>query len=117
MRNYLTLLNYFIFNLNQKNTPILIANLFEAVKYINQIKDGTASITEYDLKTLTTIINTFVFDILGLVNVSINDTSSDKLSGAVELLINLRQEARANKDFKLSDKIRNELSLLRFYHY
>ena len=92
------------------NTPILIANLFEAVKYINQIKDGTESITKDDLKILTATINTFVFDILGLVNVSINDNDSDKLSGAVELLINLRQEARANKDFALSDKIRDELA-------
>ena len=92
------------------NTPIVIANLFEAVKFINQIKEGNASITSDDLDTLKQTINAFVFDILGLVNVTKADTSTDKLSSAVELLIRLRQEARANKDFAMSDKIRNELA-------
>ena len=92
------------------NTPILIANLFDAVKYINQVKEGSASITVEDLAILKETINTFVFDILGLQNVSKENTGSDKLSGAVELLINLRQEARVNKDFALSDKIRDELA-------
>jgi cysteinyl-tRNA synthetase len=92
------------------NSPILIANLFEAVKYINQIKDGSASITEEDLSTLKETINTFVFDILGLQNVSKESADTDKLSGAVELLIQLRHEARANKDFALSDKIRDQLA-------
>ena len=92
------------------NTPIVIANLFDAVKYINQIKEGKASITEADLKLLTETINAFVFDILGLVNVTKTETGTDKLSGAVELLIQLRQDARANKDFAMSDKIRDELA-------
>ena len=92
------------------NSPMVIANLFEAVKYINQIKDGSATITKEDLATLKNTINAFVFDILGLVNVTKADTGTDKLSGAVELLIQLRQEARANKDFAMSDKIRDELA-------
>jgi len=92
------------------NTPILIANLFEAVKLINQIKDGSATITNEDLELLQQTINVFTFDILGLVNVSKNDSGTDKLSGAVEILINLRKEARLNKDFALSDKIRDELA-------
>lgn len=93
------------------NTPILIANLFEAVKYINQIKDGTETITKQDLETLSKTINDFTFDILGLKD-DTNQASSgtDKLSSTVELLIKLRQEARANKDFALSDKIRDELA-------
>ncbi|WP_336064982.1 cysteine--tRNA ligase [Mesoflavibacter sp. CH_XMU1404-2] len=93
------------------NSPILIANLFEAVKYINQIKDGTVTITKEDLETLTKTINDFTFDILGLKDDTIQtNTGTDKLSGTVELLIKLRQEARANKDFALSDKIRDELA-------
>ena len=92
------------------NTPILIANLFDTVKYINQIKDGSASITRADLEDLKQTIHTFVFDILGLEVQNQSDTETDKLSGAVELLIQLRQEARANKDFALSDKIRDELA-------
>ncbi|HNU59420.1 MAG TPA: cysteine--tRNA ligase, partial [Aquaticitalea sp.] len=56
-------------------------------------------------------LHDFAFDILGLVNVTkVAETTTDKLTAAVELLIQLRQEARANKDFALSDKIRNELA-------
>ena len=93
------------------NTPILIAKLFDASKYINQINEGQATISKDDLNTLQTTINSFVFDVLGLTNTKNQDSSGiDKLSGAVELLINLRQEAREQKDFALSDKIRDELA-------
>ena len=88
-----------------------IANLFEAVKYINQIKDETEQITKDDLNLLTRTLNEFTFEILGLKDDKENSsTGTDKLSGTVELLIKLRQEARANKDFALSDKIRDELA-------
>ncbi|WP_159017874.1 cysteine--tRNA ligase [Algibacter sp. L3A6] len=92
------------------NSPILIANLFEAAKYINQIKEGKETISAEDLATLTNTMNIFVFDVLGLENVVKNDSGTDKLTGAVNVLIKLRQEARANKDFALSDKIRDELA-------
>ena len=90
---------------------MLIANLFEAVKYINQIKDGTATISVEDLASLKATMNAFVFDVMGLVNASqeTNNSGVDKLSGTVELLIKLRAEARINKDFALSDQIRDEL--------
>jgi len=92
------------------NSPILIANLFEAVRYINQIKEGAANLTAEDLELLKQTMHNFSFDILGLVNVSKTDTGTEKLAGAVELLIELRQQARANKDFALSDKIRDQLA-------
>ena len=92
------------------NTPILIAHLFDAAKFINQTKDGSASVTKEDLELLKQTIETFVFDILGLVNVSKESVGSDKLAGAVEILIKLRKEARLNKDFALSDTIRDELA-------
>ncbi|KJD36323.1 cysteine--tRNA ligase [Tamlana sedimentorum] len=92
------------------NTPILIANLFEAAKIINQVKEGSQTLNEADLKTLRTSINAFVFDVLGLLNESENNAGTDKLAAAVDVLIKLRQEARANKDFALSDKIRDELA-------
>jgi len=93
------------------NSPVLIAELFNAVKYINQIKDGAASISADDLKFLSNTFDAFVFDILGLkkqVGGSTED-NSDKLGDTVEILIKLRAEARANKDFALSDQIRDEL--------
>jgi len=94
------------------NSPILVSHLFEATKYINQIKEGKGTITPEDLKVLHETIKGFTFDVLGLteaVSESGNDLS-EKLDGAIELLLQLRKEARANKDFSLSDKIRDELA-------
>jgi cysteinyl-tRNA synthetase len=90
------------------NTPILIAHLFEGVKVINQIKEGKASLTSKDLETLKTTMNSFVFDVLGLMNEAAQN-NSEKINGVVELLIKLRKEARENKDWALSDQIRDEL--------
>lgn len=92
------------------NTPILIAHLFEAAKLVNQIKDNSASLNSDDLELLKKTMNDFTFDVLGLVNVAKEDSSVDKLSGAVEILIELRNQARQNKDFALSDKIRDDLA-------
>lgn len=92
------------------NSPILIAQLFEAVKIIHQLKEGKQNLNEEDLNLFSETINSFVFDVLALENSSTTaDTSSDKLSGALELLIKLRNEARANKDFATSDQIRDAL--------
>jgi cysteinyl-tRNA synthetase len=92
------------------NTPILIAQLFEAVRYVNQLKEGKESLTASDLDILADTLRLFSFDVLGLVNVTKNELSGDKLGEAVNLLIELRQAARQNKDFALSDKIRDRLA-------
>lgn len=92
------------------NSPILIAQLFEAVKWINQIKDGNATLNTEDLAQLKATLQAFTFDVLGLKNTAKEGIGADKLSGTVDLLIKLRQEARINKDFALSDKIRDELA-------
>jgi len=90
------------------NTPILIAYLFEGVKVINQIKEGKASLTSEDLETLKTTMNDFTFDVLGLMNEAAQNNSG-KIDGVVSLLIKLRKEARENRDWALSDQIRDEL--------
>ena len=90
------------------NTPILIAELFSAVKYINQIKDNKASISDSNLVLLTETMQQFVFNILGLKNAASND-QNHKLGETIELLKKMRNEARVQKDFALSDKIRDEL--------
>ena len=93
------------------NSPILISILFEAVKFINQLKDGKNSITVEDSILLSDSLHAFVFDVLGLqAAAEVSNDLNEKLDGAVELLIQLRKEARANKDFALSDKIRDELA-------
>ncbi|MFH6602110.1 cysteine--tRNA ligase [Maribacter algicola] len=94
------------------NTPILIAHLFDAVKHINLIKEGKESISETDKELLQQTMNAFIFDVLGLERKSESGADTQKLSGVVELLIDLRKEARANKDFATSDKIRDQLAEL-----
>ena len=92
------------------NSPILIAQLFEASKYINGLKDGSASISEKDLALLKTTMKDFIFEVMGLVDMASEDgNDGDKLQGAVNLLIELRNQARANKDFATSDRIRDDL--------
>ena len=93
------------------NTPVLIANLFEAVKVVNQIKEQNAGLTAADLEEFKTVLNAFVFDVLGLMNENSQD-NSEKINGVVALLIKLRKEARENKDWALSDQIRDELIAL-----
>lgn len=92
------------------NTPIAISHLFEAVKWINLIKAGSLTITEADLNALQTLISLVVKDILGFdfsETSAVDDTKSDDL---VELLITIRQEAKASKNWAMSDQIRDELN-------
>ncbi len=91
------------------NSPILIANLFEAVRIINSVKDNTETITADDLELLQKILSDFAIDILGLKdeNVAANNDVVDDL---MNLIIQLRQNARTNKDYATSDKIRDELA-------
>ena len=91
------------------NSPVLIAHLFEAVKNINTIKEGKASITKADLETLKNTLHEFAFDVLGLSQQTEQQNNNEKLENVVDLLINMRNEARANKNFSLSDEIRDKL--------
>ena len=92
------------------NSPILIAQLFEATKFINALLDNTETITEKDLQLLQQTMQDFIFDVLGLVDIAENNTQDgNKLNETIELLIELRNQARANKDFATSDRIRDEL--------
>jgi cysteinyl-tRNA synthetase len=90
------------------NTPILIANLFEAAKNIYLINDGKATITASDRDFLTNEMNGFIAGVLGLQTSSENNDS--KLAPVMDLVLDLRQEARSNKDWTTSDKIRDGLA-------
>jgi cysteinyl-tRNA synthetase len=94
------------------NTPILIAQLFEGVRYINLLKEGKETISTEDLKSFSTSINAFVFDVLGLSDEKAADSNNDKLEGVVNMLIGMRNQARADKNFALSDQIRDQLIAL-----
>lgn len=91
------------------NSPILIAHLFEAVKWINSIKDGKDQINAEDLKMLSHTMKAFVYDVLGLEDENTASQNTERLADVLEILIDLRKEARANKDFALSDQIRDRL--------
>lgn len=94
------------------NSPILIANIFEAIKFINLIKEDKETITASDLEDLTTSLHAFVFDVLGLEDSEGASANNEKLEGVVNMLIGMRNEARANKDFAMSDHIRDELAII-----
>lgn len=89
------------------NSPILIAHLFEAVKWIFAIQDGKETITSEDLAELKSLIHGFVFDVLGLQNVE--ESNHQKLDQTLQVLIDLRNQARKAKNFELSDQIRDRL--------
>jgi cysteinyl-tRNA synthetase len=91
------------------NSPVLLSQLFEGVKYVNSINDGTEKLNTADLESLKKLFDTFVFDILGLKDES-EGLGNEKLTGElIKIIINLRQDAKAQKNFGTSDRIREEL--------
>lgn len=92
------------------NSPILIAHLFDASKYIVQLIEGKSTITKNDHVKFTTIYSNFIFNVLGLQEDEKKETQND--AEFIELLLNIRQEARESKNFSLSDKVRDGLSTL-----
>ena len=99
------------------NTPIVISNLFDASKAINSIADGKATISAADLDELKAVWKTYAIDILGLQladNGAADNGNAAAYSGAVDLLLNIRLDAKRNKDWTTSDKIRNSLTDLGF---
>ena len=95
------------------NTPILIAQLFEGARFINLVNDGAATLTSEDIELLSQTLSDFIFTVLGLNNTSsAGANGTEKLKGVVEMLIEMRNQARANKDFALSDEIRDKLQEL-----
>ena len=91
------------------NSPVAIANLFEAVRIINSVYDGKANATADDIEALKSLMNDFVYDVLGLKD---EQAETDDLGKILDFVIQLRSEAKANKDYATSDKIRNGLQEL-----
>ena len=102
------------------NTPIVISHLFDSTKLINSIADGKATISEADLKELRDIWQLYAIDILGLQLDAANSQQSAgsgqqaAYNGAIDLLLNIRLDAKRNKDWATSDRIRNSLTELGF---
>jgi cysteinyl-tRNA synthetase len=95
------------------NSPILIAHLFDGVRMINSINDGKETILEKDLILLKKLFNDFVFDILGFKNEDQAAGGNDELvDGLMKTILDLRKEAKINKDWPTADKIRDGLGSL-----
>ena len=90
------------------NTPILIAHLFDGVRVINSVKDGKESLNAADLEQLKTIFNTFITDILGFISHK-ESITNDLTNEVMELVLQLRGNAKKSKDFDTADLIRDEL--------
>lgn len=90
------------------NSPVVIANLFEGVRIINSVHAGTKTLTEQDIQRLKKLFNDFVIDILGL-KTEKSETSSTALKEVMQVILDIRTDAKNKKDFATSDKIRDEL--------
>jgi cysteinyl-tRNA synthetase len=91
------------------NSPILISHLFDAVRIINSINDGSENINQADLDELKSIYNTFIFDVLGFKTEESDSKEGDLTGELINMILNLRLDAKKNKDFATSDKIRDSL--------
>ena len=93
-------------------TPAIISNLFEACHIVNLLIDHKAQISEEDLKELSETMRLFAFDILGLVNErgANNDAREAAYGKVVDMVLDLRAKAKANKDWAVSDQIRDALA-------
>lgn len=91
------------------NTPVVIADLFEAVRIVNSVNDGHSKINSRDLESLKKLFDVFVFEILGLVNTEKSD-DNNLVDGLMQTIIDIRKEARAKKDWATSDLIRDKLA-------
>ncbi len=85
------------------NSPVVIAELFEGVRIINSAYDGSIKINAANLKLLKKLMNDFVFQIFGLKD---EESSNMELNEVMDMVIRLRTEAKVNKDYATSDKIR-----------
>jgi cysteinyl-tRNA synthetase len=93
------------------NSPVLIAELFEASRIINSVHDGKMQIDARNLELLKTLMNSFVLDILGLKD---ELAANDDLPKVMDMVVHLRSEAKKNSDYATSDRIRDGLQKIGF---
>ncbi|EKD31586.1 MAG: hypothetical protein ACD_77C00296G0008 [uncultured bacterium] len=94
------------------NTPIAIAHLFEAVRIVNTLKEKRSLITKEDKDTLVLMFEGIAGGVLGLANEQASSGTGEILNGIVEMILDVRKEAKSKKDFETSDKIRERLASL-----
>lgn len=93
------------------NTPIVISHFFDMAKVINTVNDKKATLTQTDIDELKSIFDTFLFDILGLKDEASSD-NTQIVDGLMQMILDVRAQAKANKDWTTSDKIRDTLAAI-----
>ena len=91
------------------NTPMLIAEMFDSIKFINNVNINSKNLNINDKKKLLKTFNDFLFHVLGFKQESKTSNKNDSSDELINLLIKIRNQARVNKNFELSDQIRNDL--------
>ncbi len=100
------------------NSPVAIARLFDWVRHVNALNDGTLAATEEDLKTLRNTFDRILGDLLGLSLSAEGGAATpgaggnDRLGGVIDMVLEVRQQAKAAKDWATSDLIRDRLAAL-----
>ena len=97
------------------NTPIVISHLFEAARIINSSLGGQMDLSAENIQDLKALFQLFLFDLLGMVDeMKDGNASYESFAKAIDMLLEMRMQAKQNKDWATSDKIRNELTALGF---
>ncbi len=94
------------------NSPMVIAHLFDGLRIINLVNDGKETIAEVDLQQLKKTYHHFVFDVLGLKDEKQTNKQTELINGLMNHILQMRMQAKANKDFVTSDSIRHMLNEL-----
>lgn len=92
------------------NTPILVAHLFDAARIVNSANDNKLSLTQNDIDLLKSIYQSFIFDVMGLQTEEENSKANDVLAKVMSMVLDIRNKAKVDKNFPLSDEIRNKLT-------
>ena len=98
------------------NTPVVISYLFDASKLINSASSGEIKLVKEDINKLRELFDIFLINLLGMYIGSDTDNSNSTKAyeGAVDLLMEIRKNAKAQKDWATSDLIRDKLATLGF---
>lgn len=94
------------------NTPIALSHLFDAVKIINGVKDGSIKISPSDKQMLSALFDDILTGVLGLQDETAGNGNGDLVNGLMDMIIDVRKSAKENKDWATSDKIRDTLNNL-----
>jgi cysteinyl-tRNA synthetase len=92
------------------NTPILVAHLFDAARIVNSANDNKLSLTQNDINLLKRIYQNFIFDVMGLQTEEENSKANAILAKVMSMVLDIRNKAKVDKNFSLSDEIRNKLT-------